>query len=181
MYSQRFLSLYSVLSQPEIAATPHCTGRPAGAFQLLPKAVPALAALCHHGAPATHPPCAVPCEPRACPCPQVAPRSLEHSKDQVSGPQGCSSRVGGEGCLPLLERRAAEEEEAGRKEGLVCPFPERCRNCYMRNYLTSNLQMLFTDFLTGASPSSCSPAPGSAAAAASPELPQHWQLVSSRL
>lgn len=51
------------------------------------------------------------------------------------------------GCLPLLKRRAAEEEEAGRKESLVCPFPERCRNCYMRNYLTSNLQMLFTNFL----------------------------------
>lgn len=51
------------------------------------------------------------------------------------------------GWLPLLKRRAAEEEEAGRKEGLVCLFPERCRNCYMRNYLTSNLQMLFTNFL----------------------------------
>lgn len=41
------------------------------------------------------------------------------------------------GWLPLLKRRAAEEEEAGRKESLVCLFPERRRNCYMRNYLTS--------------------------------------------
>lgn len=38
---------------------------------------------------------------------------------------------------PLLKRRAAEEEEAGRKESLVCVFPEPHRNCYMRNYLTS--------------------------------------------
>lgn len=51
------------------------------------------------------------------------------------------------GWLPLLKRSAGEEEEAGKREGLVCLFPEHCRNCYMRNYLTSNLQMLFTNFL----------------------------------
>lgn len=51
------------------------------------------------------------------------------------------------GWLPLLKRKAGEEEEAGKKEGLVCAFPKCCRNYYMRNYLTSDLQMLLTNFL----------------------------------
>lgn len=47
------------------------------------------------------------------------------------------------GPLLLPKRSAGEEEEAGRKEGLVCLFPERHRNCYMRHYLTSlQLRML---------------------------------------
>lgn len=75
------------------------------------------------------------------------------------------------GWPPLPKRRAGEEEEAGRKEGLVCLFPERHRNCYMRNYLISHLQMLFTGF-TPLSPfepplSSCNPAFCHAAAALS--------------
>lgn len=41
------------------------------------------------------------------------------------------------GLLLLPKRSPGEEEEAGRKEGLVCLFPERHRNCYMRHYLTS--------------------------------------------
>lgn len=74
---------------------------------------------------------------------------------------------------PLLKRRSAEEEEARRKESLVCLFPERCRNCYMRNYLTSltspdALQQLHPPSFFEPSPSSCDLALCRAAAAASP-------------
>lgn len=96
--------------------------------------------------------------PRACPCAHPADMSHSgqggvHSPGAQQGPGesplGMQPAMWEEraGWLPLLKRRAAEEKEAGRKEGLVCPFPEQCRNCYMRNYLTSNLQMLFTNFL----------------------------------
>lgn len=88
------------------------------------------------------------------------------------------------GWPPLPKRRAAEEEEAGRKEGLVCLFPEQHRNCYMRNYLNSlaspdALHQLHPPFPIQASPQLLQPCLWLCCCCFSFELPQ--QLVSFRL